>query len=110
VRIYFAVIDWRAAATSSCTTWLLRIGRNQQQYQQEQEQERRRQQLQHALEALSASNSEIKSLQNKARKSAEFQFRRSSPTPYLAAMSKRDSPQIIDLEQVVMELAATLQK
>jgi hypothetical protein len=25
-------------------------------------------------------------------------------------MSKRDFPQIIDLEQVVMELAATLQK
>ena len=56
---------------------LLRIGRNQQQ-EQEQEQERRGQQLQHALEALDASNSEIKSLQNKVRKSAEFQFRRSS--------------------------------
>ena len=45
---------------------LLRIGRNQQQ-EQEQEQERRGQQLQHALEALDASNSEIKSLQNKVR-------------------------------------------
>jgi stress response protein YsnF len=58
---------------------LLRIGRNQQRYQQEQEQEqeqeRRRQQLQHALEALEASNSEIKSLQNKVRKSAEFRLR-----------------------------------
>ena len=56
---------------------LLRIGRNQQGYQQEQEQEqeRRRQQLQHALEALDASNSEIKNLQNKVRKSAEFRLR-----------------------------------
>jgi hypothetical protein len=54
---------------------LLRVGRNQQRYQQEQEQERRRQQLQHALEALEASNSEIKSLQNKVRKSAKFRLR-----------------------------------
>jgi hypothetical protein len=59
---------------------LLRIGRNQQQYQQEQE--RRRQQLQNAQEALDASNSEIKSLQNKVRKSAKFLFRRSSFSLY----------------------------
>ena len=96
---------------------LLRIGRNQQRYQQEQEQERRRQQLQHVLEALDASNSEIKSLQNKVRKSADFRSA-GHYSPCIAdsifgrvhSMLKRDFPQIIDLEQVVMELAETLQK
>jgi hypothetical protein len=55
---------------------LLRISRNQQQYQIEKEEEQRqqRQLLQQALEALDTSNSEIKSLQAKVRKSSGFQF------------------------------------